>query len=436
MAKKTVIAADDGSEFHFSCPIVKNLGAFPITVNNQEFIVLMALVKRSILFFDPDNPRLWTSDEKLNYSNAGQSRIAKALQSGNLKSPTNLLKKQIEANGGQNEPLWVYSIDGSPTVVEGNRRLAIADWETVLVHIFPDEMPKECVFDYVEQRHNSGILEWPSVVRSKAAFMYLTERRLPMDQIMTKLQFKTVKDAEKYIHAYVWWKESGLGPEEWSKFHHLYTPTCVRHFGYDKNHWMDGSAIFKDELRKPTREEKRGGAITPQAVDKIVADSIAASGQTIPKNFKSDFSWFVKLVQDGKVTDCRHSDGIVGPILRAADMPWAEDVLKTLNSKPKTKHSKDKDREDGTGGLDPDTPAQMAWVQLKETKDGNGLLTKINALQDYLHNTVKSSKKLEKYVEETPENKLLDSAIDGLQALLTMFKEKKAEKIKKAKAKA
>lgn len=421
MAKKYPQKRED---FTYSCPIVEEFGAFPVVYNQVKYWVVMALVRAKDLFFDPKNPRLWNEDVKGNYSNAGQKRLCNKLKTGDLEGPATTLQKQMEANGGQNEALWVWLKDGQATVVEGNRRLSISNgldgWEKVLVHIFPDQMSKDHVEDAVEQRHVSGIENWGSVIRSEAAYKHLIERRMDIQEIVARLGFTSVKTAEKFIHAFVWWKASGLDKRHWSKFYHLYVPRTVNHFGYDKNHWVDGSKPFKEELRKPASKD----GPSPQEVDKIIAQSLAAATGSPVKQLKSDFYWACKLIENGQFTDCRQGDGVIGPILAEADQPYGPEVLRILQSKPKNKRSKDEDHDDGVGLLDPDTPAQMAWNYLRDARQGNHLVKKVQGLSEELAGTMNSVIRMEKYIESSPENQVLRGTLIGLQGQLALFLKK------------
>ena len=411
-------------EFTYSCPVREEYGTYPMVVNGHKYIALCVSMDAEDLYFDPNNPRLWGEDGNYNFSNAGQNRIQEALTSGKFEDDSERLGKCLDVNGGQSQALWAQCLPGPggklvPTLFDGNRRLSVAKWEQVLTLLFPDQMTKEDREDLMAQPHVAGLLNWLSTVRSEVGWKYLTERKMLIQEITDRLQFKSSKEAKKFIHAYKWWKLSGLPKAQWSKFHHLYVPQMVDHFGYDENHWVDDSEPFKAELRKPMGKDN---SVTPQDVDEVVREAAIQAGNHVPKNFKSDFYWAIKLINDHCVTDCRHCDGIVKPALRAATESYGFEVLKMLQSKPKTKHSPDMDRDDGQGGLDPDTPAQMAWNYLKECRTQNHLSNKSDRLIGDLRATMKQNRRMEPYLDpDNTDNILLRGQLTTLIGVATQF---------------
>jgi len=226
----------------------------------------------------------------------------------------------------------------------------------------------------------------------------LVNRNFSIEQIRRKLMFQSDDATMKYIHAYVWWKKSGLGMEEWSKFHHAYIPRLVHLFGYDPD---------KQKFSASKRKEMQKGGLQPEEIDEIVQVAARKEGAPVPK--AADFDWFVNLIKGDRVTDCRQCDGIVSPALFYADQPYGEDVLRLLQEKPKKGE---------------ESPAEKAWSHFNASRRENHLTEKTAKLAGELQNVLNSRKRLAKYLAATPENTQLRGQIIALVGILEQFRSK------------
>ena len=78
MAKKNLFPKSRNG-FSYSVLLIVELGCQPVVVDGVTYDCVLAEVKTSDISMDPDNPRLWGSDDKFNPSKAGQTRLAKNL---------------------------------------------------------------------------------------------------------------------------------------------------------------------------------------------------------------------------------------------------------------------------------------------------------------------------------------------------------------------
>jgi len=362
-----------------------------------------------------------------------------------LKASADRLKKSIEYHGGQNEAVWAHAPGGENTrVVEGNRRTAIADiidndkWDNMLVFIFPDQMPSDHVLQLMAQRHVAEIEKWTSAVRAELAYKFYmglvggVEGKDHMERlgnIVQMMQFGSIPVAERYIHSYIWWKLSDLPAKDWSKFHHAYVPRMIRYFGYDKKHVEDNSAPFKDECRKSPG--KKDSDLTVEKVDEIIATAAKKAKSNSPKLKEADypgtsdsFRWFIQLIAQKKVSDCRHSDGIVAPALADADSSYGPRTFELLQRPPSPKVKRRSEAvEDGSGTLDPDTPAQQAWNYRKECRAKNHLSTKVDNMIGQIEGSINSTR-LADYQRANSDNRTLRAKMGLLAAACEEFLDK------------
>lgn len=414
---KKPIKSPDGN-WTFSAPIKTKLGFMPQMIAGVEYLVLIAVMSTSDIFLDPENNRVKNENDKNKFKTTknGQKLLKETLtgkSSKRFKKSADRLKASMEYHGGQNEAIWVQQRNGKTISCEGNRRRAMAEelgWETMICYVFPDEMPESAVNEIVSQRHVAGIQQWDSAIRSYVAYSMVIEQEKPIEEVVALLSFSTIKEAEKYIHAYVWLEKSGLSLNQWSKFHHAFTPTLIRHFGYNK-----ATCTFEEKNRQPARKN----ALLPEEIDEKIAVEVFKIDGAKRKNFKTNFNWFVNLIKENKVTDCRHSDGIVAPAIREIDEPHGLKVMRLLNSKPSARVSQSED--DGKGRLNPNSPAQQAWDHLKSVRDENHIVKKTEALSEAVKSALGSQTKLSKYKKVNLENELLKREIGTLITLLKQF---------------
>lgn len=420
--------------FTYSVPVVQEFGRFPQMINKEEITVVVASVSTKLILLDPENPRTW-HDEELKKGNglsaSGQKRIVESLTSGKREREAARLKASMEHHGGQNEVVWVQNRGGKTIVVEGNRRRALAEevgWETMTVFIFPDQMSQDNIDEVLMQRHVAGIQEWTSAIRSEVAYRLYTKKlgeaphtkhdiRAALKEIKSQLQFDTEGDAEKYIHSFVWLKESGLPAKDWSKMHHAYRKSLINHFGYNPE-----TQQFNDVDRSTPKN-----CPSIEAVDEITAKAAYKAGYITKaeiSGFKTNFQWFVNLIKTNRVTDCRHSDGIIGPALRDADKPYGPDVMRKLHSKPVNRREDGEIVDDGVGPLDHGVPAHQAWEALRAGRTENHLLDNVQSLKDKINDVLASATLLEKYCpqgDDDTDNLLLRQTIALLQTTLSKF---------------
>lgn len=323
----------------YSLDLVKKLAVFDIHVLGQTIPLLLATVPgvgRGAPKFDTNNPRI--EGEKV----SSQREVKELLQES---YDADRLSKSIKDNGGQQDPLFMLK----NTIIDGNRRYSVLSGEeTILVNVFPDDTSDEVVQAFLATKHLSGPKEWPSHVRSRYAYEFAKNYNWPIDKITTHCQFKSNKETEKYIGAYVWLMEAkeiggdAIKNEDWSKFHHAYVPTMVRHFGYDK-----------------------------------LTESFDNMGDT-------NFEWFVNLIVDGKLTDCRQSDGIVARAIRLMGTPdrSAEDAPTESERLLGKQLLKIMDSDPSKGG-----GCKAAWEYLNHYNNRNGFL-------NTLRNTYKESSQI------------------------------------------
>ncbi len=274
------------------------------------------------------NPRIQEELKKRGLSNPTQSQLKEILKDF---SEEDSLAKSVESDGGQSDFLYLWQNQ----FVEGNRRstLLIGNVEKILVVIFPDSMSEELVMTFVSKKHLAGPLEWESAMRAMTAWKFKEVYKWSLEKIANHFNFSSAKMAKKFIGSYEWLaaamkmypdtpanNANGNRPiniGDWSKFHHAYVPTMVKHFEGEAEH------DFKDV---------NGGT--------DIGD-------------KGNFKWFCNLIHTKKVHDCRQSDNTVAPLIRDAD----EDGLKILNR-------------DG---------AEVAHRYLKDKRQGNILVGKMKS---------------------------------------------------------
>lgn len=405
--------------FTYSVKARQECGSFTMYVAKKAFDVKLCVVDINTLYLDPDNPRLLDiEDVDPKLTQKGQKSIAESLTTKSLAGAAKRLEASLDYHGGQNEEIWVQSRNGKAIVVEGNRRLTLAKklgWKTLYCIVLPDEMGADYVSQLIARRHLGEAERWTSAVRSEIAHKFLMgeiggvegdtlDERLA--NIVKLMQFSSVKDAKKFIHSYVWFKKSGLSSEDWSKFHHLYVPRMVAFFGYDENHIQDGTAPFKDELRKAPKNT----GMSVREIDKLILE---ASGK---KSIKTGFEWFVDLIKEDQITDCRQSDGIIAPAISSAGEPYAFKLFQLLQ-KPSNKTLQ---KTDGSGTLDKNAPAQIAWNFFKEAKQDNHLNIQITKIREMITDVITTSK-IRGYQKPTSDNKILRFNIGELKKNLEKF---------------
>lgn len=365
MSKKLIQSIQSG-KFTFTGPFLEKMGEFNINVLGKEYPVLIVKMRTKDGLLDPENLRLVDAKNddgtplNPNDTGAGQKRIQKFMtESSVMKGEAKLLSESFSLAGGQNELLMVQK----GIYKEGNRRASLMlakGIDELLAMALADEMPDEAVFAYNGQKHLGGFAEWSSYVKSKAAHHAYVDLKWPIEQVRVQFRFKSNKDALKYIHAYVWFDKSGIvDPSEWSKFHHGYVPTLAAHFGYDADNF---------EFNPTKRKAQNAKTPAPAVVDAVAG---------VP----TDFQWFVNLIIDGKLTDCRHADGIIAPAIRVADENCAEKLFQLINENPPA-----------TGPYR--APCQKAWDYLIEIRNGSSLTTKLDGVAEELKATVRSASKL------------------------------------------
>lgn len=381
-------------------------GSYPIVVRGKSYTILLATNPTNSLLFDKDNPRNSAEDDiKGGYTAAGQNRLLNYLtgedgKNGKLKTASKKLEAALNDNGGLAEPLFVQADANGLKVKEGNRRLAEqkkAGRETTLCAHFPDEMDTEAIFHFINTKHTIGAEEWPSFVISKRAHQMMEEFGMELEDIAKTGSFTSVRDVEKYIGAYRWYEHSGLTDiSHWSKFHHAYTPALRNHFGYnfDKD-------TFSEKDRKPCAgPEARKIALQPEEVDAIAGT-------------KTNFKWFVNLIKNDHVTDCRQSDGVVIPAIRNINEPYGPRLMKILQTPP-AKPSKGKKK--------PQAPAELAWSFLRECRrDKDPLQCKTENYLEYLRSILNSASDSKKYRAASDENEVIESLVKILRGSLNEF---------------
>lgn len=289
MAKNTKVKKHVRDGRTYTCCLRKELGFYPIIIRGIEVICLLAMVPTrggGQPKLNPKNPRI----ERDLVGKKSQKEIEKLLNKAN----SLVLRSALERNEGQIEHLIIWN----NTVIEGNRRQlqfsTLDSTPEILVIILPDDTPEDLVHALERTIHVSGKEQWESAVKSKLAYD-LYQQTKDWKQVAVELQFKNVSTAKKYVNAHIWHREamklslnkgnskiSMSDPDHWSKFHHATGPTLSKFFGYD-----DDKETLSDA-----------------------------------KNFK----WFCQLIKNGKLTDCRHSDGIIRPIAALANSDEDDDV--------------------------------------------------------------------------------------------------------------
>ena len=388
-------------KFNYTGPFVEIHGSYETHILGQAFPLLIATISEENRLTDPDNPRLQAAERariKGGLDPNGQKRIKEYL-GGKMKGAENArlavgsesLKGSIESHGGQNETLWVCD----KVVIEGNRRTGLLGDAVCLV--YPNETTDEQIAAIIYQKHIGGELEWVSYCKAKEAHKCLTEHGWTFKDIKDRLNFKSEDAAKKYVHSFVWFEESGLkDTSHWSKFHHAIVPTLIHHFGYDPKELTFGE-------RRPASKS----SLLPDQVDKIAG-------------CVTDFKWFTGLIKDNKLTDCRQSDGVVGPAIRDADKTYAPLVFKKLNAKPAVVVTV-------RGGVGKPaksiSPAQDALNYLKESRGDDVIVKRIELLTTEIDATLNSNTKLREYKTNTVENHRLRNSIQRLAMFLSVFEE-------------
>lgn len=399
MSKKLIPSIQSG-KFTFTGPFVEKMGEIPIYVLGTEYPALIVKMRTKDGILDPENLRLVNaknddgSDLSPNESGAGQKRIQKYMNdSSQMKAEAKLLEESFALAGGQNELLMVQK----GIYKEGNRRASLMLTKgiaEVLCLALPDEMSEEAVFAYNGQKHLGGFAEWDSYVKSKAAHHAYVDLKWPIEQVRIQFRFKSNKDALKYIHAYVWYEKSGLTePSEWSKFHHAYVPTLASHFGYDDDNF---------EFNPMKRKAQNTKTPTPAVVDAVAG---------VP----TDFQWFVNLIKDGKLTDCRQADGILAPAIRLADDNCADKLFELINENPPANAKPGAYR----------APCQKAWDYLVEVRNGSTLSTKLEDVADLIKTTIRSNAKLKDLKNGDKADLLsLGATLNTLQTHVSLLQDK------------
>jgi hypothetical protein len=209
-------------------------------------------------------------------------------------------------------------------MLEGNRRAAHAistmDGDACITcGIVPDNMSQHDIDTFINMKHTVGHEAWSSYVRSKRAYELMNVYNQSIADIVIQCQFSNAKEAQKYIGAYIWFMEYiNLTNQkiedctkDWSKFHHAYNPTLANHFGFD----------FATQKFDAPRKSSRKDVFLPT---EMIDEKIVEINNEIPQahrilNFeKTDFSWFCQLVKFNNLSDCRHSDNLVVPIINLA----------------------------------------------------------------------------------------------------------------------
>lgn len=396
--------------YKYSLDVEEEIGRMPIAIAGVTYLILIAKVLAKNLFFDPDNERLAFADVDGGLSQSGQKKLKQALTSSSpkLEAAASRLRKSMEYHKGQNEFLWVRcNKDGKPIVVEGNRRLAEGQWDSVIVCVYPDDIEDSHMKQHIAQRHVAGIQEWDSACRSKVAYDFLTSG-MSLEDVTAQLQFDNKAQTKKYIDSYVLWSEAKklsdkIQVEDWSKFNHACSPIFKMLFGYDDKHLEDNSAPFKDHLRHPKKKKQ----LPVEEIDLRVARAASKFkfiNQGEATAFRANFPWFVKLIEDGHLTACLQSDAI-GSILRNCENRHALKALEILHSKPKQ------------NGKSPAELAKSAWEKNnRESKFPN----KVDKMCVDVNEIIESDK-IEEYQVDNEDNALLRLNAERLQKLLGKF---------------
>jgi hypothetical protein len=291
MAKSKTIKKHVRGGKTYTCCLRKDLGIYPITIREVEVQGFLAKVPSN----GPGRVKLNSKNPRVeNDLDGKKSQQAISTQLNNVNS--DVLRAALERNGGQIEHLVMGGQGHINTIVEGNRRQNQFSTliDEILVVILPDDTPEELVLAYETTIHISGKEEWESSVKSKLAYdLYIKNQDWKL--VAAELQFKNVSLAKKYVNAHIWHREAAKlvltkgnpkidvsDADHWSKFHHAVNPTLAKFFGYD----MDAETFSE------------------------------------PKNFK----WFCQLIKNGKLTDCRQSDGIVRPVVALANTDEDDDT--------------------------------------------------------------------------------------------------------------
>lgn len=380
-----------GQEFTVT-GLIKLHAEMHIPLQGKEVPCLLADIDINHVYLSPNNPRLGGKKSYLgvnfDLTKKGQNALMKCLlESDEFKKAADRLSKALEHNGGLNEPIWVVNQRNQ----EGNRRQAsLMDQEAKFIrcYILPDNLSEEDI-EYIQcQKHLGGHENWRSFIRSAMAWKFYTVRHWDAKKIAKIFQFDSDKHAMKYIHAYCWWKKSGLSPDDWSKFHHAYTPCLVGQFGYDPGRME----FFPDDqnIRKAVK-----GACEPEIVD-------ANAGK------KVDFNWFCQLIKNNNITDCRQSDGIVSPAVRHADKHYGPTVLSILQENV----SKKKDAL---------SPAEKAFTYFKNARQEDHLGTDVEHLLSKVEGIVGSVSKMKPYKRNNLKNEMLRSKVKSLMIVLRTF---------------
>lgn len=323
----------DGKKYTWDVPegTVVN-GYDEIFVNKQKFPVMYAIVLTKYCMFDVENPRL--EDARGNKPDT-QRAIEEFLKSGSLTEDYEKLIDSMDHAGGQNELMLGQCVNGKVVAKEGNRRLAggrSKKWPTLKFILYPDQMSKEDILDRIVQRHIAGITGWSSVAKSKIAYDYLTQRKMPIDEIVKLLGFSSKNDAMKYIFSYATYAESGItNKEDWSKFWHAMTPSLKSLFGLNSEFHLNGNSVISDDFRKSVCGMK------PEEIDQRAGECAVRAGyikkSELP-DFKLNFPTFVDLIEKGHISNCLHS-GSLNAFVRKLDDPFADKAMEILFSKPK-----------------------------------------------------------------------------------------------------
>ena len=350
-------------QWNFSGVFTKQ-GQTTFHVLQQEIPVILATVPgkgKDAPKVNPDNPRL-LDDFKEKATQTNLKAHIHAMYHGQE------IKSSLDFHGGLNEPLMVHN----SLFVEGNRRATelLGTTDEILAWILPDEMTPEQIMALITTKHTGGHYDWSSYVKSKTAYEFRTIHKWSWEDIMKQCQFSSLKATKKYVTAYVWFMKSGLlnitdkkgdakfHSDEWSKFHHACVPTLEKHWGYNN----ETCEFDSQEAAK---------------ADTIGADVVAGHA--------TDFPWFVNLIKDGKLTDCREPDGLVAPLVRDAanNEPYAGRIFQVLDAPVKS-----------TNGQRNATNADEAWKMLREYRQGGWLVRQIATTTQMLQTVQHDPKKV------------------------------------------
>lgn len=421
-------------QWSYTAAILKEHGDYDIWIKGEQVHVLLVSVPgrgHTMPKLNPDNHRFAKPVEGANKSAEGQKRLETYLNdlpaAGRLGDALDFNAGGDPSKGGLNEPLYLWN----NTFVEGNRRAAHlrGKVEEILVVLLPDELTEQQIELFLSTKHLVGPEEWPSFVQSQMAWRFRFVHEMDWDDVRKQCQFNSIQAAKKYVGAYVWYQKyqeryHDDDITQWSKFHHAYVPVLISHFGYNPD-----TQLFDDPN------------VLAASKTRMKADEIVGKA--------TDFWWFCNLIKQGRITDCRESDGLIGSALRAAgeDEEFADRVLRTLTEAPvpdwartasgrnavsdgkgrtskralnqkikaeSRKPTTAKSPNVKNGKTKEMTPGMIAWKQMREAKQEGFLQKKCEELKADVKFIMAVAKRRAPYQELTRDNQRLRTEVEAL----------------------